>query len=235
MQHTPLAQRVAVVTGASSGLGYAVCEHLSKENVTVYALARTIESTQFSSPLVHKIPCNIRDPKSIDTAFHTIHTHTKTIDFLVNCAGRRLVKDLEETSREEIMDVFGINLKGNIYIVQEVYTQMIAQHHGHIINVISTSGKKGHGDEPIYCASKWGLWGFTESLRLAAIPHHIRVTAVFPGGMKTNFWQHEDKRNPSSFMDPAIVAAEIVHILETPSSIAPSEYIIERGVATPQS
>lgn len=220
--------KVAIVTGASSGLGKAVVDLLVKEGTAVFSLARTVQDVDFPKSVI-KIPLNIRDLKSIDDAFTIIDSKTKEIDILVNCAGRGLVKPLEETTREEIMDVLGINLKGNIYVAQEVYKRMIPHKSGHIINVSSTSGIKATIDEPIYCASKWGLRGFTQSLRLAAAIHKIRVTGIYPGGMQTNFWKGGEPRDTSKFMKPEDVAEEIIHLLKTPTTIFPSEYVIERG------
>lgn len=229
MSAISLKNTVAVVVGASSGLGKAVTEQLHSEGVKVFALARTIEETDLSAGII-KIPLNIRDTQSIEDAFAAIASQTEKIDILVNCAGRGLVKNLEDTTREEIMDVLGINLKGNIYTAQEVYKRMITHTSGHIINVVSTSGIKARADEAIYCASKWGLRGFTESLRLAGIRHNIRVTGVYPGGMQTNFWKGGEPVNLKDFMQPADIAEVILNILKTPSSIAPSEYVIERGL-----
>lgn len=219
--------KVTVIVGGSSGLGKAVVEQLNEEGAKVITLARSIQDTNLPESVI-KIPLNIRDLKSIDEAFAEIDKQTDKIDILVNCAGRGLVKNFEEVTREEIMDVFGINLKGNIYMALEVYKRMIPRKSGHIVNVISTSGIKARPDETIYCASKWGLRGFTESLRLAAVSHKIRVTGVFPGGMQTNFWK-DDARDSSSYMKAEDVAEQVVMILKSPTSIAPSELVIERG------
>lgn len=225
---TSLNQKVAVVTGASSGLGQEVARQLAEEGAKVFALARNIDKTDLPASVV-KVPLNIRDLQSIDNAFAAIDAQTKRIDILVNCAGRGLVKGLEDTSRDEIMDVFGVNLKGNIYIAQEVYKRMLAFKSGHILNVSSTTGLRARADEPIYAASKWGLRGFTESLRLAAAAHNIRVTGVYPGGMQTAFWDDKEPRDTSKFMKPEEVAEAIIDVLKTPASISPSEYVIERG------
>lgn len=219
--------KTAIVTGASSGLGKEVVTLLERAGYTVFALARTVETADLSAA-VTKIALNIRDLQSIDDAFKAIDAQTERIDLLVNCAGRGLAKALEETSREEIMDIFGVNLKGNIYVAQEVYKRMLPFATGHIINVGSTTSIRARADEPIYAASKWGLRGFTESLRLAAAPHGIRVTGVYPGGMQTAFWN--TKHDTSAFMKPEAVAAAIMDVIQTPTSISPSEYVIERGV-----
>lgn len=225
---TGLEEKVAVVTGASSGLGKEVAIQLNEAGVKVIALSRSIEKADLPQGIV-KMPLNIRDLQSIDEAFESIDKFVKRIDILVNCAGRGLVKNLEDTSREEIMDVFGINLKGNIYIAQEIYKRMLPHRAGHILNVSSTTGLKARADEPIYAASKWGLRGFTESLRLAASEHKIRVTGIYPGGMQTAFWDGGEPRDISKFMKPEDVAKMVIDIIKTPVSLAPSELVIERG------
>jgi len=221
-----LKKKTAVVTGASSGLGKAVAELLAEQSAKVFALARSVDKVELPSSVV-KIPLNIRDLKSIDDAFAAIDKETQTIDILVNCAGRALTKKFEETTREEIMDVFGVNLKGNIYIALEVYKRMIPEKNGYIINVSSTSGIKARDMETIYCASKWGLRGFTESLRLEGHAHGIRVSGVYPGGMNTNFWK-ENREKASGYMDPKLIAEQIVQLLTIEPTVTPSELILER-------
>jgi NADP-dependent 3-hydroxy acid dehydrogenase YdfG len=224
-----LAQKIAVVTGASSGLGKAVVEQLAAEGVKVFAVARSIETVNFPNSVI-KITCNIRDLNSLDAAFAKIDAQTTQIDFLINCAGRALNKTLAETKREEIMDVFGVNLKGNIYVAQEVYKRMLIQKSGHIVNVSSTSGLKARALETIYCASKWGLRGFTESLRLEAREHGIRVSGVYPGGMQSeNFWKAAPGKDLTAYIPPAEVAAEIIHLLQIDEKIAPAELVLERA------
>lgn len=223
------ANQVAVVMGASHGLGKALVEILADKKVTVFALARGIQDTELPAG-VHKITCNIRDLVSIDQAFAEIDRSTQQIDYLINCAGRGLVKTFEETTREEIMDIFGINLKGNIYIAQEVYKRMIPKKSGHIVNVGSTSSLKAREMEVLYCASKWGLKGFTDSLRLEARAHGIRVTGVYPGGMNSeHFWQVAPQRDTSGYMEPKVVAHQIINILEADESVLPTEVVLERA------
>ena len=223
-----IAKKVAVGTGGLSGFGEGGGELLADEGVKVFALARSVDKVKFPT-LVTKVGCNIRALDSIDTAFAQIDGETKEIDFLVNCAGRGLVKSFADTSREEIMDVLGINLKGNIYIAQEVYKRMIPKKSGFIINVGSTSSVKAREMEVMYCASKWGMRGFTESLRMEAKTHGIRVAGVYPGGMMSdNFWSIVPDKDISGYMDPKLIAEQIVGFLKTDKSINPCELVIER-------
>lgn len=220
--------KTAIVTGASSGLGKAVTQQLYKEGWHVFALARRVEKIDFDKG-VNKIACNIRDLTNIDNAFIQIDKETDHIDLLLNCAGRGLVKTFEDTTREEIMDIFGVNLKGNIYIAHEVYKRMIAHKKGHIINVGSTSSVKARELEVLYCASKWGLRGFTESLRLEAKQHGIKVTGVYPGGMSSdNFWKVVPGKDVSSYMKPEAVAKQIISIANQGNEVDITEVIIER-------
>lgn len=218
-----------VITGASSGLGKALAAQLSKEGVTLYLLSRTIEATEFSFE-AHKINCDVRDPKSIVAAFHRIDALTEEIDVLVNCAGVRLVKGLEDTAQDEIEQLIATNLTGAIFSSQEAYKRMLQTKNGHIINISSTSGIKARPDETIYCASKWGLRGFTESLRLEAVSNRIRVTGIYPGGMQTNFWKGNEPQNIEAYMKPSDIAEQIIQIIKSPISLSPSEVVIERGI-----
>lgn len=223
-----LTNKVAVVTGASSGLGKEVVEILASKNAKVFALSRNIKDAKLPDSTV-KIPLNIRDLKNIDEAFAEIDKETEKIDFLINCAGKGLIKEFENTTRDEIMDIFGVNLKGNIYIAQEVYKRMIPKKSGHIVMVGSTSGLRARELETLYSASKWGLRGFTESLRLEAKSHGVKVTGVYPGGMKSeNFWNITPGKDISGFMDPKDIAEQIVNVITASPNIATSEVVIER-------
>lgn len=221
-----LTGKTIVVVGASSGLGYALSEILHNEGANLHLLSRSIgeRNIQFGNP----IPCNLRDPQSIVSAFETIDASGAGLDILVNCAGINLNKPLEETSYDEIMDTLGTNLKGLIFTSHEAYRRMKIQGGGHIINVSSTTGLKAREMETIYAASKFGLRGFTESLRLEAKPYGVRVSGIYPGGMRTAFWDGSSK-DVSGYMDPYLVAGQIVNILKSDPSISPSEFVIERG------
>lgn len=217
-----------VIAGASSGLGKALAELLTNEN-KLFLLSRNIETSNTSFEGI-KINCDFKDSESIREAFEKITMFTDSIDVFINCVGIGLVKGLEDTSTEEIENVISTNLTGAILASQQAYKAMLLHKSGHIINVSSTSGIKARPDETIYCATKWGLRGFTESLRLAAAKNNIRVTGVYPGGMNTDFWKIKPDQTTTSYMDPKDVAEQIIQLIDSPTAISPSEIVIERGL-----
>lgn len=230
--------KFAVVTGASSGLGKEVTKLLAGQDVMVFALSRNAKQATFAvdgevATNIVPIDCNVRDLDSIDVAFATIDSmltqQNASLTYLVNCAGRGLVKKFEDTTRDEIMDIFGVNLKGNIYVAQEVYKRMISQKSGHIVNVGSTTSVHARENEVVYAASKWGIRGFTQSLRIEAQKYGIRVTGVYPGGMTSeNFWKVVPGKDLSKYMNPLSIAKQIVYLLSADQDISPTELVIER-------
>ena len=217
-----------IIVGSSKGLGRALALLLHKNN-NLFLLSRKIDKAKFSQENITKIACNITLVESIKKAFKKIDNLTKTIDVLINCVGVGLERNLEVSTDTDIKKVIETNLLGAIFISKAVYTRMLKQKRGHIINISSTSGKKARDGETVYCASKWGLAGFTESLRLEAQKHNIRVTTVFPGGMKTDFYNNNPDKDISGFMNPKHVAEQIVNLINSDSSICPSRLIIERA------
>lgn len=215
-----------VIVGASSGLGKALAETLSKENVKLFLLSRNVESIEILQAV--KIATDIKDSESVRRAFEEIDTKASSIDLLINCAGIGLVKDIKDTTSSEINDIIDIDLKGAIYVSKEAYKRMSEEKSGHIINVVSSSGKKPRPLETVYAAAKFGLSGFTQSLQIAGEATGVRVTGVYPGGMLSeNFWKTSPQINISDFMDPASVAQKILEMVKGEYQ---KELIIDRPV-----
>lgn len=227
MQKSLMGKNIVIV-GASSGLGKSLALLLQKRGAKLFLLSRKIIQVKLSSERTEKISCDVTEPKSIKLAFKKLDRKTKKIDVFINCVGIGLEKKLDQSSEKKIKDVIATNLTGAILINREVFKRMIRQKSGHIINVSSTSGKKARAFETVYCATKWGLAGFSESLRLEAKEHGIKVSTVYPGGMKTSFYSTYPKKDVSSYMDPDDVAEQIVCLITSNPNITPSELVIER-------
>jgi len=112
------------------------------------------------------------------------------IDGWINNAGLARHRAIADYSEDEIDSMLAVNLKGTILGSQAALRTMAPRRRGHIVNIISTAALRGIPSETVYCATKWGVRGFTQGLREEAAPSNIRVSAVLPGGVDTAFWQH---------------------------------------------
>ena len=208
-----------VIVGASSGLGLELAK-LFKDH-KLFLLSRNIKKTKLPDK---KITCDLQSLTSIKKAISQIKA---PVDVFINCSGISLEKSLDKCTDEQVQKTLNTNLVGAIFISKYIYQKMLENKKGFIVNISSTSGKKARDKETVYCATKFGLAGFTESLRLEAREHNIRVATIYPGGMKTNFWKNNPK-DISSYMNPKYVAKQIFNLVKSNPSVCPSELVIER-------
>jgi NAD(P)-dependent dehydrogenase (short-subunit alcohol dehydrogenase family) len=151
------------------------------------------------------------------------------IDVWINNAGLARHRPIVDYTEEEIDRMLAVNLKGAIVGSQAAFGAMAPHRRGHIVNIISTAGLRGIPTETVYSAAKWGVRGFTQGLREEAAPFGIRVTAVLPGGVDTDFWTAAapDRRMPvERFLTPAQVAAAVVALLRLDDTAVPQELIL---------
>lgn len=217
-----------IIVGSSSGLGKAMVGLLESGENRLFLLNRSKLKHKTSAKNTTEIYCDISSFESIEAAFKIIDKFSRHIDVLINCAGIGLEKELQNTKNEEIKSVIDTNLLGTILVSKEAYKRMIKNKSGYIINVSSTSGKKARDNETVYCASKWGLAGFTESLRLEAKKFNIKVSTIFPAGMKTNFYRNNLGKDTTGFMNPNAVAKAILNLISSNDSFCISEMTIEK-------
>jgi len=202
---------VAIVAGASSGLGFSIAQLLRQNGTPVVGVARR-SSADVSG-----------DAAKRETALRAIEAAEKlgAIDLLVNCAGVGIYGPSGSYSEEDIATIIDANLLATINFC-ELLVPRFKEHGGTIINVLSTAALIGKPNETVYCAAKWGARGYTEALKAEAKGTKLRIIAVAPGGMNTPFWPEPRE----GFMDPADVAAAIVDAINRPINI--SELVITR-------
>lgn len=217
-----------VIFGASSGLGKALAYLLSECGSNLFLLSRSIEKVQFPFK-AQRIKCDVTDFKSVISAFKTLDSLVQKLDILIYCSGIGLYKDLRNVTLDEVTSVIDTNLKGAILVEKEVYRRMAKKKEGCIVNIISTSGIRARALETVYCATKWGLKGFNDSLQLAGEKNGIKVLGIYPGGMRSkNFWKLKPDKDTSDFLKSEDVARQIIDFIQAPSLINSSELIIER-------
>ena len=151
------------------------------------------------------------------------------MEYLFNNAGRGLFAKAQNSTSTLIDTIFEANLKGMILLTSEILRLTPQEQELTIVNIMSTSALLGRAEETIYCAAKWGARGYTEALRTELKGTKRNIIAVYPGGMKTNFWDIPGQdRDISSFMDPAEVAEKIVNAVIVTDKMFVTDITINR-------
>ena len=202
---------VAIVTGASSGLGLEIAQQLRARGTLVVGVSRRASADVAG------------DASKRETALRAIEAAERlgTIDLLVNCAGLGIFGPTGSYDESSITAVINSNLIATINFCELLFPRF-KEHGGTIVNTLSTAALIGKPNESVYCAAKWGARGYGESLKAEAKGTKARIIAVAPGGMNSPFWS--EPRN--GFMDPADVAATIIDAINRPVDI--SEIVITR-------
>jgi NAD(P)-dependent dehydrogenase (short-subunit alcohol dehydrogenase family)/GNAT superfamily N-acetyltransferase len=223
-----MGDRVAVVTGASSGLGLSISGELLGQGIKVVGVARRQRSE--SAELGGGFTLVLGDVALDETAEEAFNTAAAlgANDILVNCAGAGVFGSAGTNTRADLDRVLAGSLLGTILFSEQAVKRFTSG--GTIMNVMSTAALVGRADESIYCASKWGARGYTESIRAELKGRGIRVMAAYVGGMNTPFWSEAQGSTTdcSKFMDPGEVACMIVAAILDSGSGYVSDLTINR-------
>ena len=187
-------EKVAVVTGTSSGIGFETALALAREGYYTYATMRDTTKSDIIKELGKKdnlkisvLELDVDDENSVKNAIRKILDQKQRIDILVNNAGWGLWGCVEDVSVDEFKAQFDTNFFSIIRLIQEVGPTMRTQGSGKIINVSSVAGRIGFPASPAYISSKFALEGLSECLRLEMAPFGVDVVIIEPGVIKTNF------------------------------------------------
>jgi len=190
-------EKVAVVTGTSSGIGFETSLVLAREGYFTYATMRDTTKSDKIKEIAQKenlkisiLELDVDDEKSVKSAIAQILNQKQRIDVLVNNAGWGLWGCVEDVSIDEFKEQFETNFFSIIRLIQEVAPAMRKQGSGTIVNVSSVVGRIGFPASPAYISSKFALEGLSESLRFEFAPFGVDVIIIEPGVIKTNFMKN---------------------------------------------
>jgi NAD(P)-dependent dehydrogenase (short-subunit alcohol dehydrogenase family) len=211
--------RVALVTGASRGIGEAIARTLGRMGAMLSLCARDTEKLQSAchdleaeGARVLALPADVSRPDDIASLVQTTERSLGPIEILVNNAGIGRFAPIQESSEANWDATLDTNLKAVFLLSKAVAPGMISRRSGHIINIASLAGKNAFAGGSIYCASKWGLLGLTQCAAEDLRPYGIRVSAICPGSVATDFSPHSGK-DPGKMLQPEDVAHAVEMIL----------------------
>lgn len=188
--------KTVLITGATSGIGRACAEKFAAAGWSLVITGRRAErleelKSKLSSEYkisIHAISYDIRNREANEKAINELPDQFRKIDLLINNAGLAAGRDhFEDASMEDWETMIDTNLKGLLYISKAVVPLMIAAGRGHIINIGSTAGKEVYEKGNVYCATKHAVDAISKGMRIDLLEHKIKVTAVHPGAVETEF------------------------------------------------
>jgi NADP-dependent 3-hydroxy acid dehydrogenase YdfG len=192
-----LTGKVAIVTGASSGIGEATAIALAAEGAKVAIAARRADRLEALSQRLQQsggegfaITADITDEAQVHDMVAKTQDKWGQVDILVNNAGVMLLGMIEGANTEDWRRMFDINVLGLMYATHAVLPLMKAQGAGHIVNLSSVAGRVANAGSGVYNATKWAVGAFSEALRKEVYKANIRVTIIEPGLVATELTQH---------------------------------------------
>lgn len=189
-------KKVALITGATSGIGKAIAYEFAKNGIDLIICGRRQERLDQiikdlgSKVNVHTLRFDVRDKNQTLKAIHTLPKNFKTIDILINNAGNAHGLDPIQSGNIDDWDaMIDINVKGLLYVSKAIIPQMVERQSGHIINIGSSAGRELYPKGNVYCGSKSAVLSITEGMRIDLNPFGIKVCAINPGLVETEFSQ----------------------------------------------
>lgn len=226
-----LKNKIAIVTGASSGLGAAISKALVHQETKVYGIARNLQNLQLLSDDLGKsfipVSLDITNSEAVNNWVKNTFSNKLSPQILINNAGVGYFRKIDEISYEEWKIMIDTNLNGAFLLSSQVIPLMKKQENiKHIINIGSIMGTIAQPESSGYSATKFGMQGFSEALFKELRYDKIKVTCVNPGSIETDFFKNFNIKTHSNMLHADDVAETIIHILKTPDNVLIDSIII---------
>ncbi|WP_439152450.1 SDR family NAD(P)-dependent oxidoreductase [Winogradskyella sp.] len=189
-------KKTALITGATSGIGRATAHKFAEHGINLVLCGRrqrrldSIEKALSKETNVHTLNFDVRDREKTLNAIESLPKEFQNIDILINNAGNAHGLDpIQSGSLDDWDAMMDINVKGLLYVSKAIIPNMTEREAGHIINIGSSAGKEVYPKGNVYCASKYAVLAITEGMRIDLNPFGIKVSAINPGLVETEFSQ----------------------------------------------
>ncbi|MFN2571407.1 MAG: SDR family oxidoreductase [Gemmatimonadales bacterium] len=230
--------KIALVTGASRGIGLAVADALRAAGMHVIRLARTLPNA--SAERRTDIAVDITRAADVERALSRVEKDFGVPDVLVNNAGIFFIKQLAETTLEDFTSALATNLTAPFLVARTVVPKMVARGSGHLVTIGSISDYIGFSGSTAYAATKFGLRGMHEVIRQETAKTGVRTTLISPGPVDTDIWDPVDPDSKPGFtkrkdmMRAEDVAAAVLYAVTQPEHVAVTEIRLLPAVYSPR-
>ena len=236
-----LKNKVAIVTGASSGIGKAIAKALSGAGCKVVLASRSVDKLKdLQEELKHGsmvVRMDVKDSESVQGAFKDIWDEFGEVHILVNCAGVMPLTFLKNQHLEEWLETIEVNVKGTLRCINAVLPAMKNQMDGHIVNIASVDGIEVFKGGAVYGASKAAVIALSRAMRMELSPEfNIRVTSIEPGTVATNLrdditdkelLNEKDYSEDEPKLKPQNIADAVLYAVTQPDSVNVNELLIK--------
>lgn len=195
-------KKTALITGATSGIGKATAEIFAQNNIRLILCGRRLERLLALQETLNKfteviiLQFDISNRESVFTAIHKVPAEFKDIDILINNAGNAHgLSNIQNGSLDDWDTMIDTNVKGLLYVSKAIIPQMISRDKGFIVNIGSIAAKEVYANGNVYCASKHAVDALNKAMRIDLNQHNIRVSAIHPGAVETEFSEIRFKGN----------------------------------------
>jgi NAD(P)-dependent dehydrogenase (short-subunit alcohol dehydrogenase family) len=233
-----LTGRIALVTGASRGIGLAVADELRAAGAHVIRLARSL--TDGSADRQTDIRCDVALPADVERAVRTVLKETGVPDIVVSNAGIFFIKPIEQTTPAEFAQTLAVNLTGPFLLARAFVPRLVERGSGHLVTIGSISDHIAFTGSTAYAASKFGVRGMHEVIRAETAKTGVRTTLVSPGPVDTDIWDSVDPDSKPGFtkrkdmLRPEDVAEAVLFAVTRPARVAVTEIRLLPGVYSPR-
>jgi NADP-dependent 3-hydroxy acid dehydrogenase YdfG len=186
--------KTALITGATSGIGKATAEIFAKNNINLILCGRRgerlskLKESLGKQTNVTTLQFDVSDKKAVFKAIESLPSAFKNIDILINNAGNAHgLSSIQDGSMDDWDAMLDINVKGLLYVSKAIMPQMVHRNNGFIVNIGSIAGKEVYPNGNVYCASKYAVNALNKAMRIDLNKHNIRVSAIHPGAVETEF------------------------------------------------